>query len=213
VHVAQPFGFAQHVQHGDDLGARMQHAFVQGFATGHAPIVIIGSDLPGLTTKTSAKRPTVPGMHGPTKRMNKTSEYGLRLKEKQKLRLHYGLTERSMRLVFQRAQRMAGDTGRNMIGLLESRFDNLVWRAGLTRTIPAARQLIGHGHINLHGKRAKTPSQSLSVGDVFQVREASRNREDLRITANSPVRERPAEQVRTMVEEGLRRIDRVLAAL
>ena len=152
----------------------------------------IGSDLPGLTTKTSAKRPTVPGMHGPTKRMNKTSEYGLRLKEKQKLRLHYGLTERSMRLVFQRAQRMAGDTGRNMIGLLESRFDNLVWRAGLTRTIPAARQLIGHGHINLRGKRAKTPSQSLSVGDVFQVREASRNREDLRISANSPVRERPA---------------------
>ena len=152
----------------------------------------IGTELPGLTTKTSAKRPTVPGMHGPTKRMNKTSEFGLRLKEKQKLRLHYGLTERAMRLVFQRAQRMPGDTGRNMIGLLESRFDNLVWRAGLTRTIPAARQLIGHGHINLHGKRAKTPSQTLSVGDVFQVREASRNREDLRITANSPVRERPA---------------------
>jgi len=131
-------------------------------------------------------------MHGPTKRMNKTSEYGLRLKEKQKLRLHYGLTERSMRLVFQRAQRMPGDTGRNMLGLLESRFDNLVWRAGLTRTIPAARQLLGHGHINLNGKRAKTPSQTLSVGDVFQVREASRNREDLRVTANSPVRERPA---------------------
>ena len=152
----------------------------------------IGTELPGLTTKTSAKRPTVPGMHGPTKRMNKTSEFGLRLKEKQKLRLHYGLTERSMRLVFQRAQRMAGDTGANMIGLLESRFDNLVWRAGLTRTIPAARQLIGHGHINLGGKRAKTPSQMLSVGDVFQVREASRNREDLRISANSPVRERPA---------------------
>ena len=152
----------------------------------------IGTDLPGLTTKTSAKRPTMPGMHGPTRRMGKTSEYGLRLKEKQKLRLHYGLTERSMRLVFQRAQRMAGDTGRNMLGLLESRFDNLVWRAGLTRTIPAARQLITHGHINLHGKRAKTPSQTLSVGDSFQIREASRNREDLRITANSPVRERPA---------------------
>ena len=75
---------------------------------------------------------------------------------------------------------------------VESRFDNLVWRAGLTRTIPAARQLITHGHINLGGRRAKTPSQALSVGDVFQVREASRNREDLRISANSPVRERPA---------------------
>jgi small subunit ribosomal protein S4 len=152
----------------------------------------IGTELPGLTTKTSAKRPAVPGMHGPTKRMNKTSEFGLRLKEKQKLRLHYGLTERAMRLVFTRAQRMAGDTGRNMLGLLEARFDNLVWRAGLTRTIPSARQLITHGHINLHGKRAKTPSQTLSVGDSFQIREASRNREDLRISANSPVRERPA---------------------
>lgn len=151
----------------------------------------IGTELPGLTTKTAAKRPYGPGMHGPTKRMGKTSEYGLRLKEKQKLRLHYGLTERQLRLVFQRALRMPGDTGRNMAGLLESRLDNLVWRTGFTRTIPAARQLVGHGHINLNGKRAKTPSQTLSVGDVIQVREASRNREDLKITANSPVRERP----------------------
>lgn len=151
----------------------------------------LGTELPGLTTKSSAKRPHAPGMHGPTKRAGKVSEYGLRLREKQKLRLHYGLSERNLRLVFQRAQRMPGDTGRNMIGLLESRFDNLAWRAGLTRTIPAARQLIAHGHINLNGRRAKTASQMLSVGDVFQVREASRNREDLRITANSPVQERP----------------------
>jgi small subunit ribosomal protein S4 len=151
----------------------------------------IGTDLPGLTTKTSAKRPYAPGMHGPTKRIGKTSEYGLRLKEKQKIRLHYGLTERQLRIVFQRALRMPGDTGVNMLSLLESRLDNLVWRAGFTRTIPAARQLLGHGHVNLNGKRAKTPSQVVSIGDSFQVREASRNREDLRITANSPVRERP----------------------
>lgn len=151
----------------------------------------IGTELPGLTTKSSAKRPYPPGMHGPTKRMGKTSEYGLRMKEKQKLRLHYGLTERAMRLIFARAQRMPGDTGANMLGLLESRLDNLVWRAGFARTIPAARQLVGHGHVNLNGKRAKTPSQLVSVGDVLQVREKSRNREDIRITANSPVRERP----------------------
>jgi len=151
----------------------------------------MGTELPGLTTKTSAKRPYAPGMHGPTKRMGKTSEYGLRLREKQKLRLHYGLTERSLRLVYQRAQRMPGDTGRNMITLLEARFDNLVWRAGFARTIPAARQLIGHGHINLHERRAKSPGQLVEVGDKFQIREASRNREDIRITANSPVRERP----------------------
>ena len=151
----------------------------------------LGTELPGLTTKTAAKRPHGPGMHGPTKRMGKTSEYAVRLKEKQKLRLHYGITERAMRLVFQRAQRMHGDTGRNMLTMLEARFDNLVWRAGFTRTIPAARQLIGHGHINLGARRAKSPGQNLSIGDVFQVREASRNREDLRITANSPVRDRP----------------------
>lgn len=151
----------------------------------------MGTEIPGLTTKTSAKRPYAPGMHGPTKRMGKTSEYGLRLREKQKLRLHYGLTERSLRLVFQRALRMPGDTGVNMLQLLEARFDNLVWRAGFSRTIPAARQLIGHGHINLHERRAKSPGQLISVGDKFQIREASRNREDVRITANSPVRERP----------------------
>ena len=152
----------------------------------------LGTELPGLTTKTAAKRPYAPGMHGPTKRVGKTSEFGLRLKEKQKLRFHYGLTERSLRLVYTRALRMPGDTGRNMVQLLEARFDSLVWRAGFTRTIPAARQLIGHGHINLGSRRAKSPGQALSVGDVFQVREASRNREDLKITANSPVRERPA---------------------
>lgn len=152
----------------------------------------LGTELPGLTTKTAAKRPYAPGMHGPTKRINKTSEFGVRLKEKQKIRLHYGVSERHLRLVFEHAQRMPGDTGRNMLQLLESRFDNLVWRAGLTRTIPAARQLITHGHINLHGRRAKSPGQVLSVGDSFQIREASRNREDIRITANSPVRERPA---------------------
>lgn len=152
----------------------------------------IGTELPGLTTKTAAKRPYAPGMHGPTKRMGKTSEYGLRLREKQKLRLHYGLTEHNLILVYKRALRMPGDTGRNMLQLLESRFDSLVWRAGFTRTIPAARQLIGHGHINIGSRRAKSPGQSMSVGDAFQIREASRNREDIRITANSPVRERPA---------------------
>lgn len=151
------------------------------------------SELPGLTTKTAAKRPNIPGMHGPNKRTGgKLSEYGLRLREKQKLRFHYGLTERALRLVYQRALRMPGDTGANMLALLESRFDNLVWRAGLARTIPAARQLISHGHVNLNGRRAKTPSQVLSPGDVFQVRESARNRDDIRITVNSPVRERPA---------------------
>ena len=101
------------------------------------------------------------------------------------------LTERGLRLVYDRAYRMPGDTGRNMLTLLEARLDNLVWRSGLTRTIPAARQLIGHGHVNLDSRRAKSPGQRLKVGDSFVVRTKSVNREDLRVTVNAPVLERP----------------------
>jgi small subunit ribosomal protein S4 len=152
----------------------------------------LGQDIPGLTTKTNARRPNPPGQAASQRRAPKVSEYGLRLREKQKLRYHYGLTERSLRLVFDRASRMPGDTGRNMLTLLESRLDNIVWRTGLTRTIPAARQFITHGHVDLGGRRAKSPGQTVSVGDVVQVREKSRNREDIRLAVNSPVLERPA---------------------
>ncbi len=154
----------------------------------------IGQELPGFTTGTLTRRPYPPGHAAAAngKRPPKVSEYGLRLREKQKLRFHYGLTERALRLVFARAGRMSGDTGRNMLQLLEARLDNLVWRAGLTRTIPAARQLIAHGHINVDGRRARSAGQTLSVGQVFQVREKARNREDLRVTANAPLLERPS---------------------
>ncbi len=152
----------------------------------------IGIELPGLTTRTLTRRPNPPGYAASQKKTFKISEYGQRLKEKQKLRFHYGLTESALRLVFSRAYRMPGDTGRNMLSLLESRLDNLVWRSGLTRTIPAARQLVGHGHVNLNGRRAKSPGQSITSGDVIQVRERARNREDIRVTANAPLLERPA---------------------
>ncbi len=151
----------------------------------------LGQELPGFTTKTATRRPYAPGVAGASKRSPKTSEFGVRLKEKQKLRYHYGVTERALRLVFQRAYRMPGDTGRNMLSLLEARLDNLVWRSGLTRTIPAARQLIGHGNVMIGTHRAKSPGQMLKAGDSFQVREKARNREDLRVTVNSPVLERP----------------------
>jgi small subunit ribosomal protein S4 len=116
----------------------------------------------------------------------------MRLREKQKLRYHYGLTERGLRLLYQKAYRQPGDTGRNLLTLLESRLDNLVWRAGLTRTMPAARQLIGHGHININSHRATSPGQHIKVGQSFTVREKTRNREDLRVSVNAPVLERPA---------------------
>ena len=86
------------------------------------------------------------------------------MREKQKLRFHYGLSERQLRLVYKQANNMGGDAGRNMVNILESRLDNLVWRAGLTRTIPAARQLIAHGHVNIGERRAKTPSQQIKPG-------------------------------------------------
>jgi small subunit ribosomal protein S4 len=152
----------------------------------------IGTELPGLTTKTMARRPNPPGQAAASqKRSNKVSEFGVRLREKQKLRYHYGLTERGLRLVYQRAYRMPGDTGRNMLNLLESRLDNLVWRSGLTRTIPAARQLITHGHINIGERRAKSPAQLIHAGDTFAVRQRAINREDLRVTVNAPILERP----------------------
>lgn len=89
----------------------------------------IGTELPGLTTKTAARRPNPPGQAAAGKRQFKVSEYGVRLREKQKLRYHYGLTERGLRLLYQKAYRQPGDTGRNILVLLESRLDNLVWRA------------------------------------------------------------------------------------
>lgn len=153
----------------------------------------IGTELPGLTTKTATRKPQPPGHAAATsKRSPKVSEYGQRLREKQKLRYHYGLTERGLRLIYSKAYRMPGDTGRNMMSLLESRLDNLVWRAGLTRTIPAARQLISHGHINLGNRRAKSPGQSIRVGEAFTVRAKALNREDLRLAVNNPILERPA---------------------
>jgi len=152
----------------------------------------IGTELPGLTSKTATRRPYPPGhAAAASKRAPKVSEYGVRLREKQKLRYHYGLTERSLRLIYNKANRMPGDTGRNMLGLLEARLDSLVWRAGITRTIPAARQLIGHGHVNLADHRAKSPGQLIKKGETFSVRAKATNREDLRLAANNPVLERP----------------------
>lgn len=152
----------------------------------------LGSDLPGLTTKVP-RRQYAPGHAAASnRRFPKLSEYGLRLREKQKLRYHYGLTEKQLRLVYKQANRMPGDTGKNMIELLESRFDNLLWRAGFTRTIPAARQLIAHGHVKVGSRRAKTPSQKMKTGQSFALSEKCLTREDIRLSANGPVMEPPS---------------------
>lgn len=118
------------------------------------------------------RRPYPPGQHGQGRQ--KISEYGLRLREKQKMRRIYGLLEHQFRLYYTEASRLSGRTGEEMIGLLERRLDNLVHRAGFTLTRAQARQLVRHNHILVNGKRVNIPSYRVNVGDKVEVNEKSR---------------------------------------
>ncbi|MCB9760652.1 MAG: 30S ribosomal protein S4 [Alphaproteobacteria bacterium] len=135
----------------------------------------VGTVLPGLTTTATLERPTVPGAHG-AKRRGKPSEYKIRLLEKQKLRWHYGILEKQFVRYIKEATRQKGPTGRVLITLLESRLDNVIWRMGLAPTIPAARQVVVHGHITVDGHRVDRPSFQVKPGQVISVREKSRNK-------------------------------------
>lgn len=122
--------------------------------------------------KELAKRPYAPGAHGNDKR-RKSSEYGIQLAEKQKIRLMYGLNEKQFHKLFEKAQNMKGTAGHNLLNLLESRLDNLVYRLGLAKTRRAARQVVNHGHISVNGIKVDIPSYQVKVGDVIAVRENS----------------------------------------
>jgi small subunit ribosomal protein S4 len=122
--------------------------------------------------KELAKRPYAPGAHGNDKR-RKSSEYGIQLAEKQKIRLMYGLNEKQFHKLFEKAQNMKGTAGHNLLNLLESRLDNLVYRLGLAKTRRAARQVVNHGHILVNGNKVDIPSYSCKPGDVISVRENS----------------------------------------
>ena len=135
----------------------------------------VGTVLPGLTSAATLDRPYPPGEHG-TRRRSKPSDYKVRLAEKQKARWHYGVLEKQFQRYVKRASRMKGPSGTNLIQLLESRLDNLVWRMGLTRTIPAARQLIVHQHVLVDGKRVDRPSFHVKPGSEVSIREKSRNK-------------------------------------
>jgi small subunit ribosomal protein S4 len=131
----------------------------------------LGMDLPGLSPKTSDRRPYPPGQHG--QRRRKETEFGKRLQEKQKLRLNYGLSEVQMRNIFHEALRSQQNTGTKLIELLERRLDNVVFRAGYARSIPAARQLVNHGHVLVNGKRVDIPSFRVRVGQEIAIKAAS----------------------------------------
>jgi small subunit ribosomal protein S4 len=125
-------------------------------------------DLPGLTRK-SPRRAYAPGQHGQNRK--KSSEYAIRLEEKQKLRLNYGVTEKQMLRYVRKARRASGSTGLVLLQLLEMRLDNTVFRMGMAPTIPAARQLVNHGHVTVNGKTVDIASYQCRAGEVVTIRE------------------------------------------
>ena len=118
-----------------------------------------------------------PGQHGLARKRKKLSEYGAQLREKQKVKYTYGLLEKQFRNLFERAARMKGVKGENLLQLLESRLDNVVYRMGVAPTRAAARQLVGHRHITVNGSVVNIPSYILRPGDVVGVREKSKSLE------------------------------------
>ncbi len=118
-----------------------------------------------------------PGQHGLAKKRKKTSEYGTQLKEKQKVKFTYGLLERQFRNLYEKASRMKGRKGENLLLLLESRLDNIVFRMGIAPTRAAARQLVSHRHIIVNGEVCNIPSMLIKPGTVIGVRERSKSLE------------------------------------
>lgn len=151
----------------------------------------LGLDLPGLSRKSMQERTQPPGQHGARKMASKKSEFGRQLLEKQKLRYNYGLSETQFRRVVAEAKKGRAATGEKLIELLERRLDNLVFRAGFAPTIPAARQLVAHGHFLLNGRRVTIPSIRLRLGDSLAPRQASRNLDIIKSTLAEPSLTRP----------------------
>ena len=134
----------------------------------------IGDNLWGRPKSPQNKREYGPGQHG-QRRKTKTSDYGVQLKAKQTLKGYYGnITERQFRKIYAEAQRRRGDTGENMIGLLERRLDAVVYRAKFVPTVFAARQFVSHGHVKVNGRRVTVPSYKVKPEDVVEVKEASK---------------------------------------
>ncbi len=119
------------------------------------------------------RRPYPPGQHG--RGRIRESQYQIQLREKQKLRFMYGLLERQFRRYYETAARQRGITGENLLRLLETRLDNVVYRAGLAHTRPQARQLVNHGHFLVNGRKVDIPSYRLGQGDVVTMRQRSRD--------------------------------------
>jgi small subunit ribosomal protein S4 len=134
----------------------------------------MGQNIWGRPKSPVNRREYGPGQHG-QRRKSKLSDYGVQLKAKQKLKGYYGdISEKQFRGVYQEAIRLKGDSGANLIGLMERRLDAVIYRAKFVPTIFAARQFVNHGHIKVNGRRVNIPSFKVKVGDLVEVKEASR---------------------------------------
>ena len=140
------------------------------------------------TDKDFEKRNYPPGQHGLARKRKKSSEYGIQLKEKQKVKYTYGVLERQFRNLYEKASRMKGQKGENLIELLESRLDNIVYRMGIAPTRAAARQLVSHCHITLNGQVCNIPSTLIKPGDAVAVRERSKSLEVIQNSVASAAR-------------------------
>ena len=139
------------------------------------------------TGKEIAKRPYGPGQHG-ADRKGKLSNYGVQLKEKQKVRFMYGLNEKQFKKTFLEAGKMQGIHGENFLKLLESRLDNLVYRLGFASTRRGARQLVNHGHILVNGKKVDIPSYRVKPGDVIAIKENSSDHKGIEIALANKIK-------------------------
>ena len=133
------------------------------------------------------RRSYPPGQHG-ERRGRKMSDYGIQLREKQKIKRIYGLTEKQFHLFFERAERRKGITGTNLLLALESRLDNIVYRLGFANSRSQARQLVQHSHFLINGKKVNIPSYQVKVGDVVEVRERSKKIQNLQDSLDAVVR-------------------------
>lgn len=151
----------------------------------------LGVNLWGRAKSPFEKRPYAPGQHGQHRR-NKPTDYGIQLFAKQKLKGYYGnIGEKQFRRYFTEAARRQGDTGENLVGILEHRLDAVVYRAKFVPTVFAARQFINHGHISVNGKRVNIASYLVKLGDVIAIREKSKELTMVLEAVASPERDVP----------------------
>lgn len=138
-------------------------------------------------SKDIAKRPYGPGQHGKDKK-RKPSNYAIQLNEKQKVRFMYGISEKQFKKLVNDSAKMKGVHGENLLILLESRLDNLVYRAGFATTRRGARQLVNHGHITVNGKKVDIPSYRVKPGDVIAIKENSADHKGIEIALANKIK-------------------------